>query len=212
MNSNFENTPSVIFNWLETLSFNELSETQKKKVLTCFSEETYQELHLVSKKAKRVYHAASVSQEFQSRKILLGHFDKHRQLQTTTGASSKGLLFWQAAAILLMMLSGGLLYSFIDLKKAMGSQTVAAIDTVYVTKKIAGDTSIIYDTVYLYKQAIKTSIVNTHETVVFDENIFPPLNDGQEQQVIDLQDIDIKPRGSSMRDDSLLKKFGYVSM
>lgn len=212
MNSNFENIPSVIFDWIKTLSYGELNKAQKEKVLTYFSEETYQELHLAGKKAKHVYHASAVPEDFQSRKILLEHFDKHQQLRNLTGTSSKSLLFWQAAAILLMMLSGGLFYSFIDLKKAMGSQTVAAVDTVYVTKEIAGDPSIIYDTVYLYKQIVKTSVVNKHEAPGFEESIFSPLIDGQEQRSIDLQDIDTKSRGGSMKDDSLLKKFRYVSM
>lgn len=212
MNDNFENIPSIIFNWMETLSFRELNETQKKKVLIYFSEETYQELHLAGEKAKRISAEANSNHNFESRKILLEHFDKHRLLQKPTGASSKGLLFWQAAAILLMMLSGGLFYSFIDLKKAMGSQTAAVIDTVYVTKEITSEPSVVYDTIYMYKELMKTSVVKHVPHLNPAGSALNPLSDGEERQSIDLDELNTKPRGSSMKDDSLLKKFRYVSL
>lgn len=212
MNSNFENIPSIIFDWMETLSFSELSETQKKNVLTYFSEETYQELHLAGEKAKHAYHASAVSEDFPSKRVLLEHFDRHHQLRKPMGASSKGLLFWQAAAILLMMLSGGLFYRFIDLKKSMGSQTVAAVDTVYVTKEVTSDPLVVFDTIYLYKEQTKTAVVKSTQNHNIAVSILNPLSDGEEQQNTSLGELNTKPRGSSMKDDSLLKKFGYVSL
>ncbi len=215
MNTDFEKVPAVIFDWIKTKSFEDLTHSQKKDVLTYLSEEKYKEMYLAYLRIKPVSGSGNFVQELQSKNILLKHFDKRypKEKNAGNGSSQKTLLFWQAAAVFLMLLSGALFYNFMDLKKSLSSQPVASADTVYVTKEITTGTSVVYDTIYKYIESYSNAGSTTHvEEVIFENEDLQPLNDGGYQPSIDLDNIDIRPRGSSMKDDSLLRKFGFVSM
>lgn len=212
MNTDFENIPSELFDWLQRLSFEELDARQQQRVLACFSKEEYDSMHA----AAMVLHEVSGGRRPErtpSRKALLARFDaQHAEAKVLTLFPSKVLL-WQAASAILLILSGGLFYRMIDLKKNGIVQHLATADTVYVDREVRAQPSVIYDTIYLYRQA---EARNRQERQADDDTVSVinvPSALTNDIYVLPLEDVDMeKPRGNSMKDDSILQRFGTVSM
>jgi hypothetical protein len=212
MKNNFERMPAIIFDWIEELSFEELNNSQKKEVSTYFSEQEYDEMHLTSLNIKLVSHLP-LANEKQIKRRLTDHFNKFHSSKTGKNSFSGGLFVWRAAALFLMTLSIWLFYKVFDLKKDLHAQEMAVTDTVYVAKEVASRPQLIHDTVYLVKEDRPDSFKTDHSTVMGynAETILPP-NETDNLQAVELENITTMPRGTSMKDDSLLRKFGFVSM
>lgn len=212
MNIDFEKVPRSVFEWVERVSFRDLSEAQRNEVLTHFGQEDYEEMH----HAFQSVHVNSLMQEGSSnirKTMLLNHFDRQQEIQRMERRSSRHLVVWQAAAVILMMLAGWLFYQVFDFRKKERSLEVASTDTVYVTKEVNGNPEIIHDTVYRYQtvQEERESESYSKEDVAHegDQNM---LRDTGLIPVLELENLNSSPKGNSMRDDSLLKKFEFVAM
>lgn len=208
MNINFEKTPNTLFDWAEKFSFEDLNDLQRKEVLLYLSEEDYTSIYEASKGLKVILKQSAAGSHPEKKKKLLSHFDaihtRKKQIRIKTVAA------WQAAAIVLMVLSGWLFYKVFDLQRADTTFQVASADTVYVTKEISAQPEYIHDTIYLYKESSSSSkensLVNPAASSDCDKTkSFPqPLREHNGSAST--------PRGNSMKDDSLLKKFGFVAM
>lgn len=210
MNIDFEKLPAVLFDWIEKFSFKQLSASQQKEVLFYFSEEEYNEVHQTFLNIKS---ASENNQEknTERKSALLDHFDKHHgKIRNSTFSN---VMAWQAAAILLLMLSGWLFYQVFDLKKNPYVEQIAAVDTVYVTKEIASQSEIIHDTVYRIKEVVKNreSYFYPKEQVLQAEEAELP-GESETFPMLDLENLNSAQKGNSMKDDSLLRKFGFVAM
>ncbi|PBQ34160.1 hypothetical protein CNR22_21100 [Sphingobacteriaceae bacterium] len=210
MNINFEKTPNTVFDWAEKLSYTELSNLQKKQVLLYMSEEDYTGIYETSKGVKILLKRAPEVANTGRKNALLNHFDVNYSRKKQ--ARFKTIIAWQAAAVILMLISGWLFYRVFDLQKADSVLQVASTDTVYVTKEISAEPEHIHDTVYLYKESAKSAF---KENSVIDSSqsaISGKLNTLESLPVVEQKNVSGLPKGNSMKDDSLLKKFGFVAM
>jgi len=207
MNIDFEKTPAVLFDWVETFSFEQLNPAQQKEVLVHLSEEAYNEMHRTSIDLKSA--SALWNDDFSDRKeLLLVHFDRHHKQEL----GFKGHMIWQAAAVLLLMLSGWLFYQVFDLKKEPVIKQMASIDTVYVDREVTSSPEVVHDTVYRYKKLQNNDRESAYQIEITEKEEIAPLNDMIAVPVLELENFNTTPKGNSMKDDSLLKKFGFVAM
>jgi len=209
MNINFEKMPSFIFDWMEKSSFEKLNGAQQKEVLAWFSAEEYDEMYKASKDLKAMTEVAFSVSASEKKSDIMTHFDK--QISEKRSLVSSGVIFWQAAAILLLVLSGWLFYQMFDLKNQVVIEQVALIDTVYVDREVASTPELIHDTVYKYEKVEASSKSNkgSNHQVLKDEE---PTGDMEIAPAAAIENIPSVPRGNSMKDDSLLRKFGFVAM
>lgn len=210
MNIDFEKMPAVVFDWLEKFSFEELNHFQQKEVLAYFSAEEYDEIYATVKDLRSTTRP-EVETRSSRKETILGHFDQHQSLKKGRGETRR-VLVWQAAAVFLMMLSGWLFYQVFDLNKDPGMQQVAVKDTVYVEKEIRAEAEIIHDTVYRYKERQSTSSAVQEESDEIERENPETIGELDITPLIELENIGNNAKGNSMKDDSLLRKFGFVSM
>lgn len=208
MNINFEKTPNSIFDWSEKFSFAELSDLQKKEVLLYLSEEDYTGMYETSKGLKVLLKQSSHATIYTNKNKLLDHFDATHK--NRKHLKFKIVMAWQAAALVLMVLSGWLFYRVFDLQKADTTLQVASKDTIYVTKEISAQPEYIHDTVYLYKESGRSSKDNSTENPTLSSDSDKTKSFPQSPR--ERNGSASVPRGNSMKDDSLLKKFGFVAM
>ena len=212
---NSEHLPSEIFDWIETKAYSKLTDEQKQLVLKHLSEADYTQLFQAAESLKTSINFESMD-DTNSKNLLLSHFNKHHKTAKLVSLPGKRLVIWQAAAAVLFLVSGWLGYQLVDFKTQTISEQVAMVDTVYVDREVKTPADVIHDTVILYKYLNRKSAENTVNTPA-KETTKPselPLNSG-EMQVMSLEELNNtanKRRHNSMKDDSLLKKFGFVAM
>ena len=88
-------------------------------------------------------------------------------------------------------------------------------DTVYVTREVLSKPVEILDTVYLMReqspQPVRTS--KTNNTIITDTNGYLPApSDIRVLSVDEINGISNQERGSSIKDDTLIKKFSFVGL
>jgi hypothetical protein len=208
MKINFEEMPSVIFDWIEQKGFSTLAAEQQQEVLKYLSSEEYEELHRTALGVKVSVH----KQVSNSRKEeLFHHFDRKHRSGRIIGLQSQSLIFWQAAAVLLFLLSGWLFYRIFDVKSDHAIQQMASIDTVYVDREVKSNPEIIHDTVYLYKQLSRSTHENrTGGNATTNHAPEELTQEAEAIEVMSLNDLENpvnNTRGNSMKDDSLLNRY-----
>ena len=212
MNKNTENMPTEIFDWLQTSDFKSLVKDQQKQVLLYFSEEEFNAMHLAADALKMVNSQNNSRGEGLSKAALLERFDK--QHTKIVYFYKQPVFYWQAAAMFLLLLSGWLFYRTYDIKTSLSDRAVASTDTIYVNRDVKSEPEIIHDTVYRYKM-IKEARKQREELHVSNSSESTQDNHLNYIQAIDLKEIHNAAnsiRRNSMKDDSLLKKYGYVTM
>jgi len=213
MNINFEKLPNVVFNWVEEFTFAELNDSQKKEVLTYFSEDEFDQMHQACMDLKSVATIDHADVFTQKKNALLHHFDEHHSLKRRSSFFPGAMVVWQAAAILLLLLSGWLFYQVFGLQKNATIQQIAVTDTVYVDRQVASVPEIIHDTIYRYKENKGDPGKNdpSSEDMIEPEDI-ESIGEMEIHSIRELENLNNSPKGNSMKDDSLLRKFTFVSM
>lgn len=212
MEHNFEKIPAHIFDWIEVQAFEQLSTSQQALVLNFFTKEDYNQMHQTALELKAASGADRNLRNESRKNAVMAHFDNIHPVVKVMPLNTRLAMVWQAAAILLFLLSGWLFYQLFDLKNESGLQQVANVDTVYVDKEVKSDPEIIRDTIYLYKQTSSKS----HEEIVATANgmVSTATDELNDIGIITMEDVETisEPKGTSMRDDSLLNRFNFYSL
>ena len=212
MNINFDKVPAIIFDWIEKIPFIELTNSQKEEVLKHFSQSDYEQMHQTSLRVKLASKSDS-SYKSTRKEGVMGKFDAYYLNKTNKLSNWHRANLWQAAAIFLFLISGWLFYQIFDLKKENAIKTIASIDTVYIEREIASNPEIIHDTVYSYKEAKSTSKKEvSHSDNLFRDDANQVLGKLESLPLSELEALKNSTKGNSMKDDSLLRKFSFVSM
>jgi hypothetical protein len=212
MNTNFEKTPTVIFDWIEKFSFEELTVSQKEEVLNYFSESDYEQMHHTSLSVKAVSKNDS-DFNLHRKEFVMHRFDAYHLKKSNTFSLWYNANLWQAAAIFLFLISGWLFYHVFDLKKEQALRVIASVDTVYIEREVASTPEIVHDTVYYYKEVRTVSEkVKSNSDNLFRDDAIQILGKLESRPLIELEAFNNSTLGNSMKDDSLLRKFNFVSM
>jgi hypothetical protein len=214
-----EQIPNHIFDWLETVDFENLSAEKQEEVKAWLSADEYQEMRhtLVAIKASKV-NSANLTGSRKAR--LMEHFDTVYPNKKT--AVTK-IHFWQMAAGFLLLLCGGLLFQKWQVSPEKSPVMAAIRDTVYLVKNAAPEMVRVHDTVYLAvpsaeKTASVQTVVRTKNPNSFNRNTTPSsayTAVADTRLVLPVESVESSrndPKGNSMKDDSLLRKYSFVSM
>lgn len=205
MEKDFENMPAHIFDWIETNGFNQLSDHQKKEVNRFFSEEEYNELHETAgelKSANSIPDHTTVA----SRQQAIRHFNALHH----SAKNNRYLRFWQAAAAVLLLFSGWLIFQLAGVQQGSSVQ-ISATDTVYVEKPAEIILQKVHDTIVVTQIKTKKITASASGEVIRHE----PEATASAVGVMSLSQhkkLEGEGRRGCMKSDSLLRKFGFVSL
>lgn len=220
MKFNPEHIPAVVFDWLQTYDFEELTAEQKQEVLFHFAMEEYGELRHTVSQINLLRQSDESEGRLQRKQDLLARFDALHAPAGKQRSIFSGQVVWKAAAVFLFFLSAALFYQKMTAKSTESTALASAIDTLYVVKEVASAPVRIYDTVFI--QAKKHS---ERATNPIDSRLALRQDTGSETVVdqmaieelpfVSVRELESKsnqPKRNSMKDDSLLRRYSYVTM
>lgn len=218
MKSNPEQIPTAVFDWLQTHDFEDLNAAQKQETLLHFGVEEYAELRRTVTKINR----AALQTRLGRKQDLLARFDALHAPGATAGRvfSITRLVVWKAAAVFLFFLSAALFYQKMTAKNAESSALASAIDTLYVVKEVASAPVRIYDTVFIQakKQGVRASIPIESQFALRQDTgseLGAEPFAGDQSPFVSVRELENKsnqPKRNSMKDDSLLRRYSFVTM
>jgi len=214
MNTDPQHWPVQIFNWLSSQHFSQLTAAEQTTVLACMSETEYNNLHAAAK-AIGQYKTPPKNHTAGSRQFLLEAFDKqHSPADKRRLYHNPGI--WQAAAALLLLVCGWMCAQLIQASQFQ-APAVALADTVYINQEVKGATVQLHDTIYVYKtRYMRDSAIATTQPALYNgeqqHSFFSNEADRQFLDVTRLDSIYGTPRGNSMKDDSLILRYGVSAL
>lgn len=211
---NPENIPAPVFEWIKTMPFEQLLPAQKAEVLKCMDEQTYTDMHLAALAVEPLKTIPPAKGKTARKQVLLGRFDKHHREKNIIPIWRKPVALWKAAAVIVFLL--GSFYVYTAARNEKPIEYVAQVDTVYVTKEIPTEPVKIHDTVYVNKYSKGSSKQNTEGNITFTtENGSMSSSTFEGTGVVPVQVLEHpsnQPKRNSMKDDTLLKKYTFVTM
>lgn len=215
MKNSAEQIPAFIFDWLEQHSFEALTPGQQKEVLLYLTADAYRELHLAARSVKSAGIATQAPGKANRKQMLLDRFDsihaRPRPFVKRVGA----LLLWKAAAVFFFFVSGGI--GFYALRH-QGSPMVSVIrDTVYVNEAKASAPLKVYDTVYVYNQETgeQQKGAASPPLQVSRSRHYTSLPASDDIHVLSIEEMESlpnTPRGNSLKDDSIARKYKFITL
>jgi hypothetical protein len=209
MNKEEENIPNEIFDWLNTHSFQELNANQQAQVSNWFNPTTYNQIHHAAK------HALAVNAMLARKAIIKEHILQQFELKNKAVWYKKAIPFWQAAAIIIF-LSGIFIVQLRMQKTASNPNLLAFSDTIYLEKLIQSEPIYLYDTVFIKDKKAPKQINtiyqynNKTEPKTFKNTELP--NQVLVQSLHTLESASNQIKGNSLKDDTLLKIYGFVKL
>jgi hypothetical protein len=217
MEVNPENIPAHVFDWIGTFAFNELNTQQKEEAGAYLTEQQYNALHAAARGVKVV--ATESFRAGAGRKAsLLDRFDEHHaSVNPLRRVMLRPVALWKVASLFIL---GGISGAFLLQAKPPVTDGVGTTrhDTVYVNREVLSPSEKIHDTVYILGQQVPARDVSVRpptasapKGATFDTDIQDPGS----INVITLRDYERKqngPRGNSMKDDSLLRSYTFVTL
>ncbi len=206
MKTNNPELPAEIFDWLENTPFSSLSHEQQTRVRAFFSEQEYSAMHQA---ARGLHHAAKASRpkgKEQIKNELLHIFeDKHGRRNKFIILVNQPVRLGTAAAITFLLLTGLIWQNLSRNHFPVQTELPVRIDTVLVERTPAP--VIIHDTVLIpytpKKRQAPGSVISgikAQEQELFIsgmEDLSAPIN---------------QRKNTSLQADSLVEKYGFVSM
>ncbi len=209
-----ENIPSIIFDLLGKKPFEQLTEQEKTLMLQHLNEAEYEEL----RNATLLSHSFKINEEKlpannKQKDLLMSRF---RQKNKNVALIYRPIVLWKVAASFLLIL--GICYFYVSLKNMNTNiQYLSQVDTIYIDKIVPAEK--IFDTIYLNqipkirggkKQARE---VNDESEMTNSENIVIENNSGLNALSISDYDNPINnKKGKSIKEDSLISAFGFVTL
>jgi hypothetical protein len=218
MKSDSENIPVQLFDWLEKYNFTSLDSVQQAEVLAWFSADDYAELRQSILAIRSVKQKESGSSRVARKQDLLNRFDeRHKKPAAAMLFLSRPIALWKVAAVLLLFSSGWMTHHFLKVKTPVPAAGIAAIDTIYVTREVMPALEKIYDTVYIRQQPVPSPLPK----IQYNRKMEPVRETSQarmmpqDMNVLSIKELDSTPnrqKSNSIKDDSLLKKYPFVSI
>ena len=214
-----EHIPTLIFDWIETHSFELLEIEQQQEVLIYFSENEYDELHLAAISTQNhLEEMVDVNTVIEQK--LIESFDRKFSHQQKKSIMFYSVQLWKVAALFLFI-GGGALWIVLQAKAHKEISYITIKDTVYVPSFAENEDVVkVYDTVYINSGAQKTakretrhriemSASNQKETTAFIPSSIPGIH---LLSIKDKDELVNKQKGNSLKDDTLLRQFKVVRL
>lgn len=210
-----ESIPNHLFDLLNEKDFEELTPEEQSDVLAYMDKQTYTSMHIAALAAKSFFKEEPVMVNPNQLHHLLKKVEV-KQYKTPTIVWNKPIALWKAAAIFLLLGGGWLIHTLATKNLTPQTTFITQLDTVFVEKEIPGET--IHDTVYIEYERKQQRTKKHHELPIeysslpIQEVNIPAMSD---VNIVGVQEKD-KPantiKGNSIKDDSLINAFGFVTL
>ncbi|MFM2224007.1 MAG: hypothetical protein RJA07_209 [Bacteroidota bacterium] len=208
-----QNIPTQIFDWMSESNFDSLQKNEQNVVLQFFTKEEFDELNFASTQIKSFTKKQTGSKQF-----LLSEFDKQHGQKEKQFFFTDSSMLWKAAVLLLLMGVGILQFSILNKNGTTDVVAQTIHDTIFSVKNIVTEPIKIHDTVLIAYQKPETENFENKgkiESVKIMEN--EKLNNlpKPDFNVLTISDLQSKPnrqRSGSVRYDTLLKQFQFVTL
>lgn len=214
MKTNQQETPEIIFDWINTSPFDGLETHQQKQVLEYFTADEYNEMHEAAVLMAPAVKPVEPARKAEIKKNLLEKFDAKHHKPVIVALWKKPVALWKAAAILVIALTGWTFIYSSGKKHVQPDSLMARVDTVYVTKEVKTEPTKVHDTIYVVREGKqqKKNIEIVAQPVGITITPEPGIGQTGTVTITSLENIPNIPRGNSMKDDTLLKKYGFVTL
>lgn len=210
MNKQEEHIPDEIFDWLNTHSFQELNTNQQSQVIIWFNPNTYNQIHQAAK------HTVEVNAMLARKAIIKENILQQFELRNKAVSwYKKAIPFWKAAAIIIFMM-GIIIVQLLLQKTASNPNLLTLSDTIYLEKLIQSEPIYLYDTVFIKDKKTAKQINDTYQ---YTEKIEPTTYKNTDlpsqilvQSIYALESASNQIKGNSLKDDTLLKIYGFVKL
>lgn len=208
-----KNIPSAIFDLVATKPFDELTETEKKLVLSHITELDYNELHEGALITNSIVFTEGISEDNKERKELV--LNSFKRKNTKLNVLHTPIALWKVAASFLI--TTACMYWYFNSKNVVNKNAYLTLaDTVYIEKQIQGPT--VFDTVYLplEKNAV-TKLVSksglTKSVATKQHDYETVANTGLNRlSVSDLENNINSKKGKNIKEDSLISNLGFATL
>jgi len=205
-----ENAPEIIFEWLMQ-PFESLDEKQQLEVLLFFTADEFDEMHraMVMIEGEKKNQPAAM---YRSKQELLEAFDKKFAPVSNVRLLFAQIDIWKAAAVLFFALGSWFAVGYLRPDEFIHPKTVTVTDTVYLEKKF-------YDTVFVPSvtgNTVRTGQVRSNKRSYEREAISGNFQVRPETlNVLSLDMLNNEEnvqKGNSVRDDSLISSFNFITL
>ncbi len=212
MNTNNENIPTRVFDYLQVYGFEQLNRLQQEEVLTYISHEEYEQMHEAALSIKKLQRANN------PKEMLMQRFDE-RYPKEAKLIPLQSPLIWKAAAVFFFFGLIYMQYLLMNTNKPLATSLASVKDTIFIVKNLVSDPLKIHDTVYIsyaapakrhrepgpgdYRDESKLQQDNTATAHYQELNI---------HTIKELNSAANRKKGRSIKDDSLLNSFDFVKL
>jgi len=208
-----QNIPTQIFDWMHSNDFDSLKKNEQKLVLQFFKKEEFDELYFASTQLK-----SFLKKQTDSKQFLLNEFNKHHGQKVKSIFFKDSSMLWKAAVLLLLIGIGILQFSILNKNGTTEVVAQTIHDTIFSVKNIVSVPIKIHDTILLAYQKPATKNFEKEQRIESTENVkneksnFFPKPDFNVLTIADLQSKPNKQRSGSVRYDTLVKQFQFVTL
>lgn len=213
-----EHIPEHLFDLLNEKDFGALNAAEKASVLSCMDEQTYTSMHKASVFSHRYFEDEQPPKVNPKQlQYLLAKVDA-QQPHTPAIVWNKPIALWKVASMFILLGGGWLVFILANQQKVVHTSYITQLDTVFVEKEIPAEK--IHDTVYIeYERKHQRQQVH-HEERLPSESYSTQV---QETNIVSISDVNIvnvkekdepinNKKGNSIKDDSLINAFGFVTL
>lgn len=207
MKTDPEQLPSQIFDWVNACSFESLTAAQQQAVLQHLTAQQYNELHQAAAAVSGTLQLPQTPGHAARKAQLIKRFQEAHQPKGDPAFRAASL--WRLAAVLLLTLSGWMFHWMSGAKPEVQVRTVTQRDTVWVKQEVP---------VAVNEEAkMPQPPVRRELAVATPRKIVAPAQaqTGNGLNVISIQQLGAvqhQPRGNSLADDSLARRFAFATL
>jgi hypothetical protein len=213
-----EHIPNHLFDLLDQKDFKTLNAEEQASVLACMDEQTYTSMRNATIVSHR-YFEDEQSEVVNPKQLqyLLNKVDA-QQAHETGIVWNKPIAMWKVAAMFLLLGGGWLVFMLANQHKVVHTSYITQLDTVFVEKEVPAEK--IHDTVYIeYERKHQRKQMHPEERLP-SESYSTPV---RETNIVSISDVNIvhlkekdepinNKKGNSIKDDSLINAFGFVTL
>lgn len=212
-----EHIPNHLFDLLNQKDFHELTAEEQTSVLAYMDEHTYASMRKASVFSRQFFEEEeSVTVHPKQLQQLLKKVEA-KQLAEPTIVWNKPVALWKVAAMFFLLGGGWLIFILANKNQVVRTAYITQLDTVFVEKEMPAEK--IHDTVYIEYERKQQRQQHRHEELPTEHSSLPV----QEVNIPAMSDVNIvrikekdepvnNSKGNSIKDDSLIKAFKFVTL
>lgn len=213
-----ENIPNHLFDLLHTKDFQELTAAEQSSVLVFMDEQAYTSMRTASVFSQQFFMDEDPAPVNPAQLQQLLKKVEAKKLAHTNIVWNKPVALWKVAALFLLLGGGWMVFVLANKNQEVHTTFITQLDTVFVDKEVPGEK--IHDTVYIEYERKQQRKQHRHDEQLHTEYSSIPTQEVNIPATTDMNIVGIKEKdepvndkkGNSIKDDSLINAFGFVTL